>query len=149
LIPRTTEQLAVSPARPILAIRIPQIGDLSRKERDDLKHCSTGRGAAKVFEDFGRLEKSFPEALAKVRAKVQAEPGDLVVLGRRHRQARRERGGPQHWQSLVRRRRRLLRRWPDALALAAEICRAPQGFRKDRRLRRKTIVSYGSQLPHV
>src|SRR5258705_11257702 len=33
----TTEQLAVSPARPILAIRIPQVGDLSRKERDDLK----------------------------------------------------------------------------------------------------------------
>src|SRR3982074_3531783 len=30
-----TEQLAVSPARPILAIRIPMVGDLSRKERDD------------------------------------------------------------------------------------------------------------------
>ena len=76
----TTEQLAVSPARPILAIRIPQVGDLSRKERDDLKPLFNGRGAAKVFEDFGRLEKSFPEALASVRAKVQAEPGDLVVL---------------------------------------------------------------------
>jgi aspartyl-tRNA synthetase len=76
----TTEQLAVSPARPILAIRIPQVGDLSRKERDDLKPLFNGRGAAKVFEDFGRLEKSFPEALAKVRAKAQAEPGDLVVL---------------------------------------------------------------------
>jgi aspartyl-tRNA synthetase len=76
----TTEQLAVSPARPILAIRIPAVGDLSRKERDDLKPLFNGKGAAKVFEDFGRLEKSFPEALGKVRAKVQAEPGDLVVL---------------------------------------------------------------------
>jgi aspartyl-tRNA synthetase len=76
----TTEQLAVSPARPILAIRIPQVGDLSRKERDDLKPLFNGKAAAKVFEDFGRLEKSFPEALAKVRAKVQGEPGDLIVL---------------------------------------------------------------------
>ncbi len=76
----TTEQLAVSPARPILAIRIPQVGDLSRKERDDLKPLFNGKAVAKAFEDFGRLEKSFPEALAKVRAKVQAEPGDLVVL---------------------------------------------------------------------
>src|SRR5882724_11844166 len=76
----TTEQLAVSPARPILAIRIPMVGDLSRKERDDLKPLFNGKGLAKVFEDFGRLEKSFPEALAKVRTKIQAEPGDLVVL---------------------------------------------------------------------
>jgi len=75
-----TEQLAVSPARPILAIRIPRVGDLSRKERDDLKPLFNGKGLSKVFEDFGRLEKSFPEALAKVRAKVQAEPGDLIVL---------------------------------------------------------------------
>jgi len=75
-----TEQLAVSPARPILAIRIPKVGDLSRKERDDLKPLFNGKGAAKVFEDFGRLEKSFPEALAKVRTKVQAESGDLIVL---------------------------------------------------------------------
>jgi len=74
------EQLAVSPARPILAIRIPMVGDLSRKERDDLKPLFNGKGSAKVFEDFGRLEKSFPEALGKVRAKVQAEAGDLIVL---------------------------------------------------------------------
>jgi len=75
-----TEQLAVSPARPILAIRIPMVGDLSRKERDDLKPLFNGKGSAKVFEDFGRLEKSFPEALGKVRERVQAEAGDLIVL---------------------------------------------------------------------
>jgi aspartyl-tRNA synthetase len=51
-----------------------------RKERDDLKPLFNGKGLSKVFEDFGRLEKSFPEALAKVRTKVQAESGDLVVL---------------------------------------------------------------------
>ena len=78
--PANVEQLAMSPARPILAIRIPAVGDLSRKERDDLKPLFNGKGAAKVFEDFGRLEKSFPEDLARVRAKVQAQPGDLIVL---------------------------------------------------------------------
>jgi len=56
----TTEQLAVSPARPILAIRIPQVGDLSRKERDDLKPLFNGRGAAKVFEDFRPSRKVVP-----------------------------------------------------------------------------------------
>jgi aspartyl-tRNA synthetase len=76
----TIEQLAISPNRPIVAIRIPKVGDLSRKERDDIKPLFNGKGAAKVFEDFGRLEKSFPDAMAKVRAKVNAEAGDLLVL---------------------------------------------------------------------
>ncbi len=74
------EQLAMSPNRPVLAIRIPKVGDLSRKERDDIKPLFNGKGNAKVFEDFGRLEKSFPEDLAKVRAKVGAVAGDLIVL---------------------------------------------------------------------
>ena len=74
------EQLAMSPNRPVLAFRIPKVGDLSRKERDDVKPLFQGKGNAKVFEDFGRLEKSFPEDLANVRAKTGGEPGDLIVL---------------------------------------------------------------------
>jgi aspartyl-tRNA synthetase len=74
------EQLAMSPSRPVVAIRIPKLGDLSRKERDDIKPLFNGKGVAKAFEDFGRLEKSFPEDMAKVRAKVGAEVGDLIVL---------------------------------------------------------------------
>ena len=74
------EQLAMSPNRPMLAIRIPKVGDLSRKERDDIKALFNGKGNAKVFEDFGRLEKSFPEDLAKICAKVGGEAADLIVL---------------------------------------------------------------------
>jgi aspartyl-tRNA synthetase len=76
----TIEQLAISSNRPIVAVRIPKVGDLSRKERDDIKPLFNGKGAAKIFEDFGRLEKALPDAIARVRAKVNAEAGDLLVL---------------------------------------------------------------------
>ncbi len=78
--PANLETLAVSPSRPVVAIRIPKVGDLSRKERDDLKPLFNGKGNARMFEDFARLEKSFPEATAKIRAKVGVEAGDLIVL---------------------------------------------------------------------
>src|SRR5712692_418684 len=49
--------LNVSPNLPVVAIRIPRVGELSRKERDDIKPLFTARGGAKLFEDFKRLEK--------------------------------------------------------------------------------------------
>ena len=55
--------LAVSASSPIVAICIPKVGELSRKERDDIKPLFSGRGNAKLFEDFKRLEKSFVDAL--------------------------------------------------------------------------------------
>jgi aspartyl-tRNA synthetase len=72
--------LSVSPRLPIVAIRIPKVGELSRKERDDLKPLFNGRGNAKLFEDFKRLEKSFPETAAKIREKSGAKPEDLIVI---------------------------------------------------------------------
>ncbi len=72
---------------PIVAIRIPGVGELSRKERDELRLLYPSKLTqfrAKVLDDFKRLEKSFPEAIAKVRASVDAALGsasdDLLVL---------------------------------------------------------------------
>jgi len=72
--------LSLSPALPVVAIQIPQVGELSRKEREEIKPLFAGRLNAKLLEDFKRLEKSFPETAAKIRQKTQAEPADLIVL---------------------------------------------------------------------
>jgi aspartyl-tRNA synthetase len=74
------QTLAVAPELPVIAIRIPKVGELSRKERDDLKPMFHSKGGAKLFEDFKRIEKSFPDAAAKIRAKTAAAPEDLIVL---------------------------------------------------------------------
>src|SRR6266403_5058386 len=78
-----TENLAalgVSPNLPVMAIRIPKVGELSRKERDDIKPLFVSKGGAKLFEDFKRLEKSFPEAAATIREKSGAQDDDLIVI---------------------------------------------------------------------
>jgi aspartyl-tRNA synthetase len=79
------EQLAINRDLPVIAIRIPHVGELSRKERDDIKPLFVSKGGARVFEDFKRIETRFPEAAAKVREKVRANTGeaaadDLLVL---------------------------------------------------------------------
>jgi aspartyl-tRNA synthetase len=78
--PENLQTVAVNPGLPMLAIRIPKVGELSRKERDDLKPLFNARGGAKLFEDFKRLEKNFPEAAAKIREKMAAQPDDLIVI---------------------------------------------------------------------
>ena len=78
-----TENLAtlgVSPNLPVMAIRIPKVGELSRKERDDIKPLFVSKDGAKLFEDFKRLEKSFPEAAATIREKSGAQDDDLIVI---------------------------------------------------------------------
>ena len=79
----TAEQrqtLKIAPQLPVMAVRIPKVGELSRKERDDIKPLFGQRGGAKLFEDIKRLEKSFPETVAKIRQLTAAEPSDLLVL---------------------------------------------------------------------
>jgi aspartyl-tRNA synthetase len=72
--------LNLDPDMPIVAIVTPKVGELSRKERDDVKALFGDRKHAKVFEDIKRLEKSFPEAVAKIRELSGAEPSDFIVL---------------------------------------------------------------------
>jgi aspartyl-tRNA synthetase len=72
--------LAISSKLPVVAIRIPKVGELSRKERDEIKPLLSAKANAKVFEDFKRLEKSFPEAAAGIRRIAGAESDDLIVI---------------------------------------------------------------------
>jgi aspartyl-tRNA synthetase len=74
------EQLAINKDLPVIAIRIPNVGELSRKERDDIKSLFVAKGGARVFEDFKRIENKFSEAAAKVRNKADAAADDLLVL---------------------------------------------------------------------
>ncbi len=74
------EQLAINKELPVVAIRIPKVGELSRKERDDIKPMFIAKGGARVFEDFKRIENKFPEAGAKIRQKAGAAADDLIVL---------------------------------------------------------------------
>jgi aspartyl-tRNA synthetase len=64
---------------PLMAIRIPAVGALSRKERDDLKAFGAERGL-RVFDDVRRLERDFPEGLARVRERSGAGEEDLLLL---------------------------------------------------------------------
>ena len=84
-LPADLETLAINQDLPVIAIRIPHVGELSRKERDDIKPLFVSKGGARVFEDFKRIETKFPEAGAKVRERVRAKTGeaaadDLLVL---------------------------------------------------------------------
>ena len=78
--PAELEKLGIASGLPMVAIRIPKVGELSRKERDDIRPLFGERPNAKLFEDFNRLEKNYPEAVAKVRTLTQAAPEDLIVL---------------------------------------------------------------------
>ena len=78
--PVDLEQLAINKDLPVIAIRTPKVGELSRKERDDIKPLFISKGGARIFEDFKRIETKFPEAGARIREKSGAEADDLVVL---------------------------------------------------------------------
>ncbi|MBV9679183.1 MAG: aspartate--tRNA ligase, partial [Acidobacteriaceae bacterium] len=64
---------------PLVAIHIPKTGTLSRKERDEIKAWGQERGL-RVFDDLKRLERDYPEQIAKVRERVKAAEDDLLIL---------------------------------------------------------------------
>jgi aspartyl-tRNA synthetase len=72
--------LSLDPLLPVVAVRIPKVGELSRKERDDNKQLFAPKAPAKVIDDLKRLEKSFPDSVTKLRAMCEADADDLVVL---------------------------------------------------------------------
>ncbi len=80
---QTATTLKTTCALPVTAVRIPNVGELSRKERDDLRLLYPQKlqmQKIKVLDDFKRLEKSFPDDMAKVREAVGVAEGDLLVL---------------------------------------------------------------------
>jgi aspartyl-tRNA synthetase len=64
---------------PLVAIHIPNTGAPSRKERDELKAFGQERGL-RVYDDAKRLDRDYPEAMAKVRARAGAGENDLLML---------------------------------------------------------------------
>jgi aspartyl-tRNA synthetase len=78
--PENLQELAINANLPVIAIRTSKVGELSRKERDDIKPMFHSKGGAKVFEDFKRIANKFPEAAAAIAKKCATEDGDLIVL---------------------------------------------------------------------
>jgi aspartyl-tRNA synthetase len=79
----TDENLAtlnIDPALPVVALRIPKLGELSRKEREDNHPMFDLKKGAKFIDDFKRLGKSFPEAAAKARELSGAAEEDFVII---------------------------------------------------------------------
>jgi aspartyl-tRNA synthetase len=74
------QELAINPNLPVIAIRIPKVGELSRKERDDIKPMFHTKGGARVFEDFKRIANRYATAAEAIGRKVGIEEGDLIVL---------------------------------------------------------------------
>ncbi len=64
---------------PLVAIRIPKTGALTRKERDELKAVGQERGL-RVYDDMKRLDRDFPNQMAEVRARTGATEDDLLLL---------------------------------------------------------------------
>jgi aspartyl-tRNA synthetase len=74
------DELAINPNLPVIAIRIPKVGELSRKERDDIKPMFHSKGGARVYEDFKRIGNKYPDAAAAIAKKSGMEEGDLIVM---------------------------------------------------------------------
>jgi aspartyl-tRNA synthetase len=74
------QALAIDPALPVVLIRVPKVGELSRKERDENRPFFDARRGAKLIDDLKRLEKSFPEAIATIRTLTQTMPEDLLLI---------------------------------------------------------------------
>ena len=72
--------LQIDPALPVVAFRIPNVGELSRKEREENHPIFDLKKGAKFIDDFKRLAKGFPEAAAKVRELCGAAEADFVII---------------------------------------------------------------------
>jgi aspartyl-tRNA synthetase len=64
---------------PLVAIVIPKTGQLTRRERDELKAYGAERGL-RVYDDVKRLDRDFPEPMQAVRARSGATNDDLLLL---------------------------------------------------------------------
>jgi aspartyl-tRNA synthetase len=73
-------KLAIDPALPVVALRIPKVGELSRKEREDNHPLFDQKKGAKFIDDFKRLAKSFPAAVNTILELTGAIEGDFVVV---------------------------------------------------------------------
>jgi aspartyl-tRNA synthetase len=64
---------------PLAAVIIPRTGQISRKERDDLKALGPERGV-RVYDDMKRLDRDFAGPMAEVRKRTGTTDDDLLFL---------------------------------------------------------------------
>ena len=64
---------------PLVAIHVPNVGNLSRKERDEIKGMGQERGL-RVYDDVKRLERNFAGPISHVRDHVKPGEQDLLIL---------------------------------------------------------------------
>jgi aspartyl-tRNA synthetase len=64
---------------PLVIIHVPNVGALTRSERDALKEFGKERGL-RVFDDMKRLEKDTPGVVEKIRERVSAGENDLLLV---------------------------------------------------------------------
>ncbi|HLW75795.1 MAG TPA: aspartate--tRNA ligase [Bryobacteraceae bacterium] len=64
---------------PLVAIRIPKVGAISRSERDALKEFGAERGL-RVFDDAKRLDRDHAEAMKQVRERIAHQEDDLLLI---------------------------------------------------------------------
>jgi aspartyl-tRNA synthetase len=72
--------LQIDPALPVVALRIPNVGELSRKEREENHPLFDQKKGAKFIDDFKRLAKGFPDSVAKIRELTGAAEADFVIV---------------------------------------------------------------------
>ena len=72
-------ELPIPEGMPFMAIRVPSVGTITRRERDELKPLGTELGL-RVFDDMKRLDRDFAEPMKKVRERAGVEDDDLLVL---------------------------------------------------------------------
>jgi len=65
---------------PLMAIRVPKVGLLSRREREEATKGIVEERQLKVYDDLNGLAKKFPEPAATVRQRLSVEEGDFVLL---------------------------------------------------------------------
>ena len=64
---------------PLVAIRIPKVGAITRSQSDLLRDFGKEKGL-RVFGDMKRLDKDFPDAMLAVRERIGAQEDDLLML---------------------------------------------------------------------
>ena len=151
------DALGIDANLPVVAVIIPNVGELSRKERDDLRllyPAKLAQQGIKVFDDSKRLEKSYPgsngegsrcEAVpARTTTSSWLPPEQPRIGAKTSRTAKAANG------SVVtgrRARTSLRRRRPGTSCAGAEVCRSPRRVRETRA--RRLQISLGHGLPHV
>ena len=143
------QELAINPNLPVIAIRTPNVGELSRKERDDIKLMFHSKGGARVYEDFKRIGNKYAEAAAAITKKCGAEEKDLIVLVAGSAQT-----GPQT--AMASHRKVTPAESVDlcfcriaAAGAGAEICGPAWHFQEDGKSCERLPVPVGHKFPHV